>query len=224
MIAGLARVVPPPTAVALSSGIFFVLSVPLIFLIASRRSGAAAGWLVAVTYTVSRSGLWFAASGLNESSTIFALAGIVWCLMLPLGWAPCLAAGVLAGIGYLGRSTFTVWAIVIVAFIIWRSRGVGRARVLGHIVAFGVPLTIAVVWWDGHRGARYRRVRRLRPGRSSSASTPISTPGRSPALTLEHWRPLGVRSACASGHSRRDERIAQQTWPWLAGPGRTCRC
>lgn len=219
MIAGLARVVPQPTAVALSSGIFFVLSVPLIFLIASRRSGAAAGWLVAVTYTVSRSGLWFAASGLNESSTIFALAGIVWCLMLPLGWAPCLAAGVLAGIGYLGRSTFTVWAIVIVAFIIWRSRGVGRARVLGRIAAFGVPLTIAVVWWGTAIGAMTGEF-----GASGQDDIIIRLdtdlyPGRSPALTLEHWRPLEFVRAYPGAIAGKYARIAQQTWPWLLDLG-----
>lgn len=219
MIAGLARVVSEPTAVALSSGIFFVLSVPLIFLIAARLSGPAAGWLAAVTYIVSRSGLWFAATGLNESATIFALAGITWLLMLPPSWATCLAAGVFAAAGYLGRSTFTIWAIVIVGFVIGRSRGAGPTRLLGRIAAFGVPLALAVVWWGATIGAMSGEF-----GASGQEDIIIRIdtelyPGRSPSLTLEHWKPLDFIRAHPGVIARKYARIAQQTWPWLLDMG-----
>lgn len=219
MIAGLSHIVSQPLAVALSSGIFFVLSVPFIFLIAARLSGPVAGWLAAVTYIVARSGLWFAASGLNESSTIFALAGIVYCMMAPLRWQSCLSAGVFAGIGYLGRSTFTIWGIVIVVFLLWRSRGSGAWSSLGRIVAFGLPLALAFAWWGTTMGGMTGEF-----GASGQEDIIIRLdtdlyPGRSPSLTLEHWKPADFIRAHPGAIARKYARIAQQTWPWLLDMG-----
>ncbi len=219
MIAWLSRVFAQPTAVALSSGIFFLLSVPLSFLIAHRLAGPTAGWFASVTYVASRSGLWYGASGLNESSTIFALAGIVYCLMLPASWATCLAAGVLAGIGYLGRSTFTLWALPIIAYLIWQSRAAGLGRIMGRLAAFGVPVALAFVWWGTTVGAMTGEF-----GASGQADIMIRVdtdlyPGRSPALTQEHWDPMDFMRAHPGAIVRKYGRIAEQTWPRLLDMG-----
>ncbi|MGD9497998.1 MAG: ArnT family glycosyltransferase [Armatimonadota bacterium] len=218
-IAWLMRVTSQAGAVALSSGIFFVLSVPLIFAIAYRLAGRAARWLAAITYTVSRAGLWFGSTGLNESATIFALAGIVWCLMPPLGWRACLAAGVFAGVGYLARSTFTLWALLMVLYILWQSRSGGLGRALGHAVIFCLPLATAWWWWGATLGAMTGEF-----GASGQDDIIIRLdtdlyPGRSASLVLEHWTPLEFVRRHPGEVARKYGRIATQTWPWLLDIG-----
>lgn len=219
MIAALSRVTSEPMAVALSSGVFFILSVPLIYLIAHRLGGRAAGFFAAITYIVSRSGLWFGVTGLNESSTIFALAGIIYCMMLPPGWKPSLGAGIFAAIGYLGRSTFTIWAVPILAYLAWRSYRDGHARTLGRIVTFGVPLAIAVIWWGTTIGALSGEF-----GASGQSDIIVRLdtdlyPGRSPSLTLEHW---GVREFIMAHPEEMVRKVGRQihtSWPWLLNMG-----
>ncbi len=219
MIAALARFSSQPIAVALSSGVFFILSVPLIYLIADRLGGRAAGVFAAITYILSRSGLWFGVTGLSESSTIFALAGIVYCMMLPAGVRTSLVAGGFAAIGYLGRSTFTIWAVPIIVYLAWHSRRDGVGRVLLNVTAFGIPLAISVLWWGTTIGAL--------AGDFGASGQPdivvrVDTdlyPGRSPALTLEHW---GVREfiiAHPMEMARKAGRQIHSSWPWLINIG-----
>ncbi len=219
MIAALSRVTSQPMATALSSGIFFVLSVPLIYLIAHRLGGRTAGLFAAVTYIVARSGLWFAATGLTESSTIFALAGVTYCMMLPASAGACLAAGVFAAIGYLGRSTFTIWALPIIIYIVWHSRREGSLNAATRALAFAIPLAISVVWWGATIGAVAGEF-----GASGQSDIIIRVdtglyPGRSPALTLEYWDVGDFIRAYPVEVAEKYGRIAQQTWPWLVDMG-----
>ncbi len=218
-IAWLSRVLPQPLAVALSSGIFFLLSVPLVFLLGHRLGGRGAGWLAAVTYVVSRSGLWFGVTGLNESGSIFALAGIACCLVSPPTWGSCLAAGAFAGVGYLGRSTFKLWALPILAFILWRSRGDGVPRGALRVAAFAAPLVIAWVWWGATIGGMTGEF-----GASAQEDIIIRLdtdlyPGRSPSLTFEHWKTGEFIISHPGEVVRKYGRLAEKSWPWLVDIG-----
>jgi len=213
VMAGLMRVTSESMAIALYSGTFFILAAGAVFLVAHRLAGEMAGLLAATTFALSQSGLWYGASGLNESSTIFALAAITWLLMGELTWGGCLAAGIIAGIGYLGRSTFEIWAPVIIAFIVWRSWRSGWLRAGGRALAFAAPLALAIVWWgltihamtgDFAASGQEELVIRMDSG---------LYPGRSGPLVFEHWSALEfIREhpyAMASKYARHAERL----WP-----------
>ncbi|MFO8080571.1 MAG: glycosyltransferase family 39 protein, partial [Armatimonadota bacterium] len=145
--------VSEPTAVALSSGIFFVLAVPLIYLIGCRLAGRWAGGLAAIAFVLAPSGLYLGSTGMTESSTIFALAAIILLLMRPFTWRGALLAGVALGIGYLGRSTMQMWALVMVLYVIWASLDDGWGRAIARAAVFVAPLALAVWWWGGQMEA-----------------------------------------------------------------------
>lgn len=209
----LMRVVSEPMAVALSSGIFFVLSVPLIYLLACRVAGRSAGIFAAAAYTLSPVGVYMASTGLTESSTIFALAAVFLLLMRPISWQRALAAGVVAGIGYLGRSTVQMWAVLMVAYILWASYEDGWGRAIARSVAFCIPLTVAIWWWGSQMHALTGEF-----GYSAQPDIMIRLdtdlyPFRSSALTLEHWGTLEFISAHPGEIVRKYGRIAHETWP-----------
>jgi len=215
----LMRVTSEPMAVALSSGLFFVLSVPLIFLLGHRLGGTAAGALAACTYALSPAGLFFGSSGLNESGTIFALAGIVYLLSLPMSWPTVLGAGVIAGIGYLGRSTMTLWAPVMVCFILWRARDRGWPTALARAALFCAPLVIAVTWWGLQMQTLAGEF-----GYSGQSDIIIRMetglyPGRSPALSLESWDKLEFIAQHKGLIARKYARLAEVIWPQFVTMG-----
>lgn len=207
------RVASEPTAVAFSSGLFLILSVPLLYLIAFSLAGRVAAVFGAGAYLLSPAGLFFGSSGLSESSTIFALAAIVLLLMRPLTWQTALAAGAIAAIGYLGRSTMAIWAIVIVGYVIWISWRAGPLRAAGRALLFCLPLGAAVLWWGGE-------MKKLTGEFGYSAQSDIGIrrdtgiyPGRSSSEALEHWQPREFILAHPEVMLRKYGRIAQHTWP-----------
>ena len=213
VMGALMRILPEPTAVALSSGIFFVLAVPLLYAIGFRLAGRPAAVLAATAFALSPSGLYLGATGMTESSTIAALAAIVLALMGPLSWRAVLAAGIAAGIGSLGRSTMTWWALVMVGYIAWASRDAGWVRPLGRVALFCAPLALAVWWWGAQMAA-------LTGEFGYDAQTDISIrrdtglyPGRSSSLTLEYWRPREFILQHPGVMARKYARIAAETWP-----------
>jgi len=213
VMGALMRILPEPTAVALSSGIFFVLAVPLLYVIGFRLAGRPAAVLAATAFALSPSGLYLGATGMTESSTIAALAAIVLALMGPLSWRAVLAAGIAAGIGSLGRSTMTWWALVMVGYIAWASRDAGWVRPLGRVALFCAPLALAVWWWGAQMAA-------LTGEFGYDAQTDISIrrdtglyPGRSSSLTLEYWRPREFILQHPGVMARKYARIAAETWP-----------
>ena len=184
----LMRITSTPTAVALSSGIFFLLSVPLIFLIGHRLAGRAAGLLGSAAYAISPAGLWYGVTGMTESASIFSLSAIIYLLMGEITWGGCALAGVAAGVGYLGRFTFKIWAPLIVGFIIWRAWRKGPARAVGMAALFVTPLLAAMLWFGasmeratgefgyfGQEDISIRRDTGLYPGRSSSLALESSS-------------------------------------------------
>jgi 4-amino-4-deoxy-L-arabinose transferase-like glycosyltransferase len=184
----LMRITSTPTAVALSSGIFFLLSVPLIFLIGHRLAGRAAGLLGSAAYAISPAGLWYGVTGMTESASIFSLSAIVYLLMGEITWGGCALAGVAAGVGYLGRFTFKIWVPLIVGFIIWRAWRKGPARAVGMAALFVTPLLAAMLWFGasmeratgefgyfGQEDISIRRDTGLYPGRSSSLALESSS-------------------------------------------------
>jgi len=207
------RVASEPMAVALSSGIFFVLAAPLLYAIGFRLAGRPAGALAATAFALSPSGLYLGATGMTESSTIAALAAIVLALMGPLSWRGALAAGIAAGIGYLGRSTMTWWALVMVGYIVWISRDAGRLRALGRVALFCAPLALSVWWWGAQMQALTGRF-----GYSAQTDMAIRRdtglyPGRSSSLTLEHWGARAFIMQHPEVMARKYARIAAETWP-----------
>ncbi len=216
---GLMRVISEPWAVALSSGIFFLLSVPLIYLIGHRLAGRAAGLLGSVTYMVSPAGLWYGVSGMTESSSIFSLSAIVYLLMGELTWGGCLLAGAAAGLGFLGRTTFKLWAPVIIGYILWRTWRQGPARSIGLALLFIAPLFAAWLWFGvtmqhatgkfgyfGQQDISLRRDTGLYPGRSSS-------------LALESWSAPEFIMQNKGVMARKYARIAEQAWPAVVKMG-----
>ncbi len=213
VMGSLMRVMPEPAAIALSSGLFFMLTVPLLYAIGFRLAGRPAAALAATAFALSPSGLYLGATGMTESSTIAALAAIVLALMRPLSWRGALAAGIAAGIGYLGRSTMTVWAPVMVGYLAWMSRDAGRARTLARVALFCAPLALAVWWWGAQMAA-------LTGEFGYNAQTDISIrrdtglyPGRSSSLTLEYWRPREFIVQHPDVMARKYARIAAEAWP-----------
>lgn len=213
LMGALMRVLSEPTAVALSSGIFLLLAAPLLYALGFRLAGRPAALLATAAYIVSPAGLYLGSTGFTESSTIAALAGLLLALMGPLSWRSVLVAGAAAAVGYLGRSTMTMWAVAIVAYILWLSRPAGLVRALGRAALFCLPLALAVWWWGAQMGA-------LTGTFGYSAQNDIGIrrdtglyPGRSSSLALEHWT---VREFIAT-HPRvivaKYARIAEQTWP-----------
>ena len=219
VMGGLMRVVSEPMAVALSSGIFFVLSVPLVFLIGYRLAGRAAGALGSAAYAISPAGLWYGVSGMSESGTIFSLSAIVYLLMGEITWGGCLLAGAAAGVGFLGRTTMKLWAPLIVGYILWRTRRRGAARSVGMAAAFLLPLLAAWLWFGltmggltgqfgyfGQEDISIRRDTGLYPGRSSS-------------LALESWSAREFIMTHKTVVARKYARIAEQAWPALVKMG-----
>ena len=207
------RVTSEPTAVALSSGIFFILSVPLIYLVGFSLAGRPAAVLGTTAYVFSPAGLYFGATGLTESSTIFALAAIVLLLMRPLSWQTVLVAGIAAGIGYLGRSTIAVWSVIFVGYIVWASWEAGGWRILSRITLFCLPLLAAIAWWGAE-------MEKLTGEFGYSAQSDISIrrdtglyPGRSSSEALEYWKPREFIIEHPGVMARKYARIAEQTWP-----------
>ncbi len=213
LIGGLLRVTSEPTAIALSSGIFFLLTAPLIYLIAFRLQGRPAAVFATTAFVLSPAGLYLGSTGLTESSTIFCLAAITVLLMRRITWQSALAAGAAAGIGYLGRSTMEMWAVVIVAYVLLASREAGWGRALGRAAAFCVPLAIALVWWG-------LQMQALTGEFGYSAQTDIMIrhdldlyPGRSSSLALEHWSPLEFIVQHPVEIARKYAIIAEDVWP-----------
>ncbi|MEA3401238.1 MAG: hypothetical protein U9R79_08385 [Armatimonadota bacterium] len=212
-IAALTHVTSEPTAVALSSGVFFVLSVPLVFLLGDRLGGRGAGALAACGYTLSPAGLWYGVTGLTESSTIFALAAVAYLFTFRLTWPVALAAGGAVGIGYLGRSTMMLWAPLMVLFVLWRSWDAGWLRAVGRALMFCIPLIIAMVWWG-------LQMQHLAGEFGYSAQQDISTrrdtglyPGRGSSHVLESWGTLEFIRAHPGVMARKYARIAERAWP-----------
>ncbi len=213
LIAGLTRVTSEPTAVALSSGIFFLLAVPLIYLIACRLSGRAAGVLAAAAFVVAPSGLYLGSTGMTESSSIFALAGIVILLMRSVSWPMALAAGALAGVGYLGRSTMVMWAMVIVVYIVWRSVDDGWWRGLLRAVAFCAPLALSVWWWGAQMEALSGKFGYNAQGDIAIRRDTGLYPGRTSSAALESWKPAEFIRHHPAVMASKYARIAEATWP-----------
>ncbi|MGC9319528.1 MAG: hypothetical protein ACP5KN_15970 [Armatimonadota bacterium] len=213
VMGGLLRVASEPVAVALSSGLFFLLAVPLIYAIAHRLAGRAAGVLAAAAFVVAPSGLYLGSTGLTESSTIFALAAIVLLLLRPITWRTALGAGLAAGVGYLGRSTMSLWSIVIVGYILWMSRDAGWWRAIGRAALFCAPMALAVWWWGAQMEALTGRF-----GYSAQSDIAIRRdtglyPGRSSSVSLESWEPTQFIIQHPGVMLRKYARIAEQTWP-----------
>lgn len=219
LMGSLMKFVSEPTAVALSSGIFFVLAVPLIYLIGCRLAGRWAGGLAAIAFVLAPSGLYLGSTGMTESSTIFALAAIVLLLMRPFTWRGALLAGVALGIGYLGRSTMQMWTLVMVAYVLWASVEDGRGRAIARAAAFVIPLVLAVWWWGSQMEALTGEF-----GYAAQADISVRRdtglyPGRSSSSALEHWSPgefiIEYPGVMASKYAR----IARETWPDLITMG-----
>ncbi|NLO05778.1 MAG: hypothetical protein GX131_08100 [candidate division WS1 bacterium] len=202
-----------PLAVALSSGIFFILSVPVLYLVSFRLAGRPAAILAAAVYVLSPAGLYLGSSGLTESSTIFALSVIVLMMMRPITPAAALTAGLAAGIGYLGRSTMTMWAVLIVLYILWMARDAGWLPAAGRVVLFCIPLAAAVWWWGAQMEAQTGEF-----GYSAQEDISIRRdtglyPGRSSSLALEHWTIGEFVRAHPGVMASKYARIAEATWP-----------
>ena len=219
LMAWFSRVASEAVAVALSSGIFFVLSVPVIFLIGQRLSGRAAGLIASGAYALSPGGLWFGVTGLTESATIFSLASIIYLMIPPLTWHGCLLAGIAAGVGYLARSTFKIWAVLIVVYILWRSREAGVGRALGRAALFVGPLLIAIVWWGTTMGGMTGK---FAYSGQEDIIIRLDTdlyPGRSPGLSLESWSPREFVMAHKAVVAKKYGRLAERAWPAVASMG-----
>lgn len=219
VMGGLMRLFDTPLAVALSSGVFFLLSVPLIYLIGDRLVGRVAGLLGSLAYAVSPCGLWYGVTGMTESSTIFSLAAIVYLLMGTPTAGGCLLAGVAAGLGFLGRTTFKLWAPVIVLYILWRTWRSGPARAVAMSLIFLLPLAASVLWFDWTMG-------RLTGQWGYFAQEDIAIrrdtglyPGRSSSLSLESWSPRAFVMQHKAIMVRKYARIAEQAWPALVKMG-----
>ena len=219
LIGGMSRVTSEPTAIALSSGIFFLLTAPLIYLLAFRLQGRPAAVFATTAFVLSPAGLYLGSTGLTESSTIFCLAAIALLLMRPITWRTALAAGAVAGLGYLGRSTMEMWALVIVIYVLVASRQAGWRRAIGRAAAFCVPLAIAVGWWGLQMHA-------LTGEFGYSAQTDIMIrhdldlyPGRSSSLALEHWKPLEFMVQHPVEMAKKYAIIAEDVWPNLLDIG-----
>jgi len=194
IIGGLMRIASTPTAVALSSGIFFVLSVPLIFLIGYRLAGRSAGLLGSAAYAVSPAGLWYGVSGMTESASIFSLSAIIYLLMGEITWGGCALAGVAAGVGYLGRAIgmAALFVTPLLAAMLWF--GVSMERATGEFGYFG------------QEDISIRRDTGLYPGRSSS-------------LALESWSAREFVMSHKAIMARKYARIAEQAWPAVVKMG-----
>ncbi len=219
LIATFSRVVPEPLAVALSSGIFMLLSAPLIYLLAFRLQGRPAAILAAAAFVLSPAGLYLGSTGLTESSTIFSLTALALLLMGPIAWRSAFAAGVAAAIGYLGRSTVSAWAIVTILYVAYASRGDGWRHAFGRSAAFALPVALVVGW----RGLQMLAL----TGEFGYSAQPDMMirhdldlyPGRSASHALEHWSPLQFILQHPGAIARKYAVIAEDVWPHLLDLG-----
>ncbi len=132
----------------IQSGICFLLSVPLFFLLARRLTNLAIASLATVVYVgdprIWRDGY----NGMTESVAILLLLGIFYTAFHPAthrgsrpGW---LLLGVLCGLAYLSRTQLILLFPLGVALALAR---LGRSRGLGASIVFVIGIASAVVPW-----------------------------------------------------------------------------
>jgi 4-amino-4-deoxy-L-arabinose transferase-like glycosyltransferase len=135
-------------AVAVASGIFFILSAPLVFALGRRLFGTAAAFLTLALFLVEPWMLYYSVSGLTEPLFIFLLLLSVAALAGANGAASSkcvLAAGFFLGLAHLARPVGFVLMVPTLIFVM-AGRSSKRGRVTGALALAGgflVPVLIS---------------------------------------------------------------------------------
>ncbi|MDH7568543.1 MAG: glycosyltransferase family 39 protein [Armatimonadota bacterium] len=122
---------PTDRALSAASGLFYVASVPFLYLLGRRVFGAWPAVLGATLYLFSPLALGASLSGLTEQAASFFLIVVLLLLTGPRNRAAILLAGLLWGVAFWNRYTTALLALPFCVYL-WvqdRSRGVGNAAV-----------------------------------------------------------------------------------------------
>ncbi len=127
-------------ALSTATGVFFIASVPLVFLLGRRVFGAAVGAVAAILFLCSPMALGASISGLTEqAATLFMLATVL--LLTGRRSRPALAfAGILWGVSFWNRYTGASLALPF-AIYLWAQ---DRRRAPGNLAAFLLPMAAAM--------------------------------------------------------------------------------
>ena len=128
-------------ALSSASGIFYIASVPLVFLLGRRVFGTATGLVGALLYTFSPLALGSSITGLTEQATSFFMLAVVLLLTGSRGRPALVLAGLLWGISFWNRYTGLMLALPFSIYL-W---SMDRKRAPGNIAAFLIPMALAMV-------------------------------------------------------------------------------
>jgi hypothetical protein len=145
------------TSAAVVSGIFYLLTIPVLYLLGVRVFNRAVGLLTALTFTFNALMLEYAASGLHITLYTFLATSLLLTLYYIAAWERdrgdrtdlklpkglYLLAGVLTGLLYLTDALF-FWLIPVVAITLFR---ITSQRKVPALLAFGLPLLALILPW-----------------------------------------------------------------------------
>lgn len=134
---------PSDFAAALSSGVFFFFTVPLIFLFARRLFSYRVAVLSTFLYAFSGGPMKDAITGLTEPATVFLFLSALYLTLWPRRWWAIPLAGALTGLAFLNRSSVVLYAGPML-WLLWRVRP-GRGWVT--LSAFILPGVVVVAPW-----------------------------------------------------------------------------
>lgn len=131
-------------AVAVASGLFFVLLIPAVFLLGRVLYGEAAAWLTALLVLFDRTMLQYSASGLAEPAFAFLL---VFTLLLVARWATNVgrwAAGMVLGLAFLTRPGAIVYLLPIIIYVAVSDHD--KSRFARFLLGFIITLLPFLAW------------------------------------------------------------------------------
>lgn len=137
-------------AVALTTGLFFVLTVPLIYLIGIKLFGTAVALASAVLFTFSSQALHFSISGLTESMAVFFMCLWIYSLTLEKlkNMAGSFIIGLIGGLFYLARYNALMVMPFIFLYLLYRSKG--KRILTGATFAGGYLLPVLPWFWRNY--------------------------------------------------------------------------
>ncbi|MBI3946143.1 MAG: glycosyltransferase family 39 protein [Armatimonadetes bacterium] len=131
---------PSDGTLSLASGIFYLGSVPLVYLLGRRVFGNGVGLAGAVLHLFSPPALGASVSGLTEPATTFLLMATLLLLTGPRGRPATALAGVAWGICFWNRYTCAMVALPLSAYLWAQDRRRAPGNVAAFLIAMGVTM------------------------------------------------------------------------------------
>lgn len=163
-------------ALALGSGIFYVLTIPLVFLLGQRLFGKTAAIAGTLLYMAAHGALDASITGLTEPATTFFFMLVLLLLTAPKSRAALALAGLAWGLCFWNRYTGAMLALPLGIYL-WVQ---DRRRAPGNLAAFLIPMAamMAPEMWRNFRVAHDPLF---------SLTAALMVPYRSPVAPIVHW-------------------------------------